>query len=109
MRSLLRSLPLVSVLATGLAGSAEAAERRADLVRYGDVQIEVVSEGGALPSFCCRRLRGIPTTMIRSRRASRPRDFAFSPEAARDRASIGPMANITLHDFARDIAEVLRG
>jgi len=45
MRSLLRSLPLVSVLATGLAGSAEAAERRADLVRYGDVQIEVVSEG----------------------------------------------------------------
>jgi hypothetical protein len=28
-----------------LAGSAEAAERRTDLVRYGDVQIEVVWEG----------------------------------------------------------------
>ena len=108
MRSLLRSLPLVSVLATGLAGSAEAAERRADLVRYGDVQIEVVSEGEGpavvlLPSLARdsddydQVAEGLAATGFRVLRP-KPRGIG---------RSIGPMANITLHDFARDIAEVI--
>ena len=108
MRSLLRSLPLVSVLATGLAGSAEAAERRTDLVRYGDVQIEVVSEGEGpavvlLPSLARdsddydQVAEGLAATGFRVLRP-KPRGIG---------RSIGPMANITLHDFARDIAEVI--
>ena len=45
MHSLWRSLPLVAALTAGVAGAATAAERRAELVRYGDVQIEVIVEG----------------------------------------------------------------
>jgi hypothetical protein len=44
MHSLWRSLLLVAVLTAGFAG-ASAAERRAELVRFGDVQIEVIAEG----------------------------------------------------------------
>jgi pimeloyl-ACP methyl ester carboxylesterase len=91
-----------------LAGSAEAAERRTDLVRYGDVQIEVVSEGEGpavvlLPSLARdsddydQVAEGLAATGFRVLRP-KPRGIG---------RSIGPMANITLHDFARDIAEVI--
>ena len=45
MQALSRSLPLIVALIAGLPCGAAAAERRAELVRYGDVQIEVVAEG----------------------------------------------------------------
>ena len=45
MQSLWGSLPLAAVLAAVLPGATMAAERRTELVRYGDVQVEVVAEG----------------------------------------------------------------
>ena len=61
MNSLWRSLPLVAVLAAGVGDVATAAERRTELVRYADVQVEVVAEGNGpavvlLPSLA-RRFR----------------------------------------------------
>ena len=45
MQALSRSLPLIVALISGLPCGVAAAERRAELVRYGDVQIEVIAEG----------------------------------------------------------------
>jgi hypothetical protein len=45
MQTFSRLLPLAVTLAIGVVGAATSAERRSKLVRYGDVQVEVVAEG----------------------------------------------------------------
>jgi pimeloyl-ACP methyl ester carboxylesterase len=108
LSSLVRRLSCA--LALGLAlTQAAAAERRSELVRYGDVRIEVVVEGrGAavvlLPSLARDSddydavAEGLAAAGYRVLRP-KPRGIG---------GSIGPMINITLHDFARDIAEVIK-
>lgn len=107
MHSLWRSLLLVAVLTAGFAGAA-AAERRAELVRFGDVQIEVIAEGEGptvvlLPSLARdsddydQVAEGLTAAGFRVLRP-KPRGIG---------RSTGPMTNITLHDLARDIAEVV--
>ena len=92
-----------------LAGTATAAERRTELVCYGDVQVEVVAEGLGpaivlLPSLARdsddydQVAEGLAAFGFRVLRP-KPRGIG---------RSTGPMANITLHDLARDIAEVIR-
>ena len=91
-----------------LAGTATAAERRTELVRYGDVQVEVVAEGLGpavvlLPSLARdsddydQVAEGLVASGFRVLRP-KPRGIG---------RSTGPMTNITLHDLARDIAEVI--
>jgi pimeloyl-ACP methyl ester carboxylesterase len=107
MHSLWRSLLLVAVLTAGFAGAA-AAERRAELVCFGDVQIEVIAEGEGptvvlLPSLARdsddydQVAEGLTAAGFRVLRP-KPRGIG---------RSTGPMTNITLHDLARDIAEVV--
>ena len=107
MQSLWGSLPLAAVLAAVLPGATMAAERRTELVRYGDVQVEVVAEGQGpavvlLPSLARdsddydQVAEGLTASGFRVLRP-KPRGIGRS----------GPMTNITLHDLARDIAEVV--
>jgi len=106
---LLRSLALVIVMCASFTGAAVPAERHGELIRYGDVQIEVIAEG-----------EGPAIVLL----PSLARDSDDYDEVAEDLAqagfrvlrpkprgigrSTGPMTNITLHDLARDIAEVVK-
>jgi pimeloyl-ACP methyl ester carboxylesterase len=108
----LRSQPLfvsmVVVLVIGLVGAAKSAERHSELVQYDDVQIEVIVEGEGpsvvlLPSLArdsddydpvAEGLSAAGFSVLRPK----PRGIGRSH---------GPMTNVTLHDFARDIAAVI--
>jgi pimeloyl-ACP methyl ester carboxylesterase len=84
-------------------------ERRSELIRYDNVTIDVVIDGRGpaivlLPSLArdsddydevAEGLAGAGFTVLRPK----PRGIGRSD---------GPMTGITLHDFARDIAEVVR-
>ena len=88
---------------------AAAAERRSELVHYNDVQIDVVIDGNGpavvlLPSLARDSddydevAEGLAAAGFRVLRP-KPRGIG---------RSTGPMTKITLHDFARDIAEVVK-
>jgi pimeloyl-ACP methyl ester carboxylesterase len=106
--SAIGSLLLAGLTLCGLAVAA-AAERRSELVRYNDVQIEVVIDGNGpavvlLPSLARDSddydevAEGLAAAGFRVLRP-KPRGIG---------RSAGPMTKITLHDFARDIAEVVK-
>ena len=101
------------LLATGFAlcgvAAAAATERRSELVHYNDVQIDVVIDGSGpavvlLPSLARDSddydevAEGLAAAGFRVLRP-KPRGIG---------RSTGPMTKITLHDFARDIAEVVK-
>ena len=88
---------------------ASATERRSELVRYNDVQIDVVVDGSGpavvlLPSLARDSddydevAEGLAAAGFRVLRP-KPRGIG---------RSTGPMTKITLHDLARDIAEVIK-
>ena len=88
---------------------AAAAERRSELVHYNDVQIDVVIDGSGpavvlLPSLARDSddydevAEGLAAAGFRVLRP-KPRGIG---------RSTGPMTKISLHDFARDIAEVVK-
>ena len=92
-----------------LCGVTVAAERRSELVHYNDVQIDVVIDGSGpavvlLPSLARDSddydevAEGLAAAGFRVLRP-KPRGIG---------RSTGPMTKITLHDFARDIAEVVK-
>jgi pimeloyl-ACP methyl ester carboxylesterase len=96
------------VMSPTLSGPAISAERHAEAVRYNDVQIETVVDGEGpaivlLPSLARDSddydevAEGLAHAGFRVLRP-KPRGIG---------RSTGPMTNITLHDFARDIAEVV--
>lgn len=98
----------IAVLDMTLASAPTPAERRAELVRYGDVQVEVVTEGLGpavvlLPSLARDSddydhvAEGLVAAGFR----------VLRPKPRGIERSTGPMTNITLHDLARDIAEVI--
>ncbi len=109
MQTLLWSMSLAAALAAGLAAAAAAAERRSELVRYGDVQIEVIVEGAGpavvlLPSLA----RDSDDYDIVAEGLAAAGFRVLRPKPRGIGRSTGPMTNITLHDFARDIAEVVK-
>jgi pimeloyl-ACP methyl ester carboxylesterase len=108
MHELLWSLPIVIAVAAGTAAAASAAERRTELIRHGDVQIEVVAEGAG------------PTVVLLPSLARDSDDYdavaeglaaagfqVLRPKPRGIGRSVGPMTNITLHDLAGDIAAVV--
>ena len=101
-------LPVIADLAMTLAGTATASERRTALVRYGDVQVEVVAEGLGpavvlLPSLA----RDSDDYHQVAEELSASGFRVLRPKPRGIGRSTGPMTNITLHDLARDIAEVI--
>jgi pimeloyl-ACP methyl ester carboxylesterase len=108
MRELLRSLALGVAVVAVAATATVAAERRSELVRYGDVQIEVVVEGAGpavvlLPSLA----RDSDDYDAVAEGLLAAGFLVLRPKPRGIGRSSGPMANITLHDLARDIAEVV--
>src|SRR5690242_2280953 len=107
MRAILATMILAAGLAAGPRGAS--AERSRELVRHDDVQIEVIAEGSGpaivlLPSLARDSedyddvAAGLAAAGFRVLRPQ-PRGIGQSK---------GPMTNISLHDFARDIAEVIK-
>jgi pimeloyl-ACP methyl ester carboxylesterase len=107
--STIGTLLLASGLVLGSVIVAAAAERRSELVRYNDVQIDVVIDGNGpavvlLPSLARDSddydevAEGLAAAGFRVLRP-KPRGIG---------RSTGPMTKVTLHDFARDIAEVVK-
>ena len=103
------SLLQAAGLVLGGVAAAAATERRTELIRYNDVQIEVVFEGSGpavvlLPSLARDSddydevAEGLAAAGFRVLRP-KPRGIG---------RSTGPMTGISLHDFARDIAEVVK-
>ena len=107
--SAMGSLLLAASFALCSAAAAAANERRNELVHYNDIQIDVVIDGNGpavvlLPSLARDSddydevAEGLAAAGFRVLRP-KPRGIG---------RSTGPMTKITLHDFARDIAEVVK-
>ncbi len=104
----LRLLAMVIALAAGSATAASAAERRTELIRYGDVQVEVVVDGAGpavvlLPSLA----RDSDDYDAVADGLAAAGFLVLRPKPRGIGRSSGPMTGITLHDLARDIAEVV--
>jgi pimeloyl-ACP methyl ester carboxylesterase len=108
MQALLWSLPIVVAMLAGAASAVCAAERRTELIHYGDVQVEVVLDGAG------------PTVVLLPSLARDSDDYdavaeglaaagflVMRPKPRGIGRSSGPMTNITLHDLARDVAEAV--
>lgn len=108
MHELLRSLAIVTAVMAGATTAASAAERRTELIRYGDVQVEVVVDGAGpavvlLPSLA----RDSDDYDAVAEGLAAAGFLVLRPKPRGIGRSAGPMTNITLHDLARDIAEVV--
>ena len=99
----------ISVCLLILGAPAAQAERAREIIAYEDVRIDVIAEG-----------RGPPVVLLpgRGRDSEDFDDLAtgiakagfrvLRPQPRGAGASHGPMQNLSLHDFARDIAAVIR-
>jgi pimeloyl-ACP methyl ester carboxylesterase len=108
MHELLRSLTIVTAVIVGATTAASAAERRTELIRYGDVQVEVVVDGAGpavvlLPSLA----RDSDDYDAVADGLAAAGFLVLRPKPRGIGRSSGPMTSITLHDLARDIAEVV--
>ncbi len=108
MRQLLRSMAILVAWVAGLATAASAAERRSELIRYGEVQVEVVIDGAGpavvlLPSLA----RDSDDYDAVAEGLAAAGFLVLRPKPRGIGRSSGPMTGITLHDLARDIAEVI--
>jgi pimeloyl-ACP methyl ester carboxylesterase len=88
---------------------ASATERRSELVHYNDVQIDVVIDGSGpaivlLPSLA----RDSDDYDEVAEGLAAAGFLVLRPKPRGIGRSTGPMTKITLHDFARDIAEVVK-
>ena len=102
-----------ALLAAGLAlcgvAAAVAAERRSETVRYNDVQIDVVVDGSGPAVVLLPSLARDSDDYDEVAEGLAAAGFAvLRPKPRGIGHSTGPMTNITLHDFARDIAEVIK-
>jgi pimeloyl-ACP methyl ester carboxylesterase len=103
-------LSVTGLALTMITTAANAETKRArELVRYADVQIDVITEGAG-PAIILLPSRGRDSEdydevahgiAAEGFRVLRPQPRGIGQ-------SRGPMTTITLHDFARDIAEVIR-
>lgn len=109
MGTILQTLIVATSVVAGLVGAQATVQRSRELVRYGDVEIDVIVEGMGpsivlLPSLARDSedyddvASGLASAGFRVLRPQ-PRGIGQSK---------GPITNVSLHDFARDIAEVIK-
>jgi pimeloyl-ACP methyl ester carboxylesterase len=92
-----------------LGNAAAQAERIREIVAYDDVRIEVIAEGsGPLLVLLPGRGRGSEDFDEIAAGLARAGFRVLRPQPRGAGQSTGPMKNLTLHDFARDNAEVIR-
>jgi pimeloyl-ACP methyl ester carboxylesterase len=91
-------------------GSASAqAERAREIVAYADVRIDVIAEGGGpLVVLLPGRGRGSEDFDEVAAGLAKAGFRVLRPQPRGAGGSTGPMKGLTLHDFARDTAEVIR-
>jgi len=107
--TVLQTLILATSVVAGLAATQATVQRSRELVRHGDVQIDVIVEGTGpavvlLPSLArdSEDYDDVASGLaLAGFRVLRPQPRGISQ-------SRGAMTNISLHDFARDIAEVIK-
>jgi pimeloyl-ACP methyl ester carboxylesterase len=107
--SAIGSLLLAASFALCGVAVATAAERRSELVHYSDVQIDVVIDGSGpavvlLPSLA----RDSDDYDEVAEGLAAAGFLVLRPKPRGIGRSTGPMTKISLHDFARDIAEVVK-
>jgi pimeloyl-ACP methyl ester carboxylesterase len=89
--------------------SAAQADRAREIVSYDDVRIDVITEGSG-PAVVLLPGRGRDSEDFNDLAAgiAKAGYRVLRPQPRGAGASHGPMQNLTLHDFARDIAAVIR-
>ena len=99
-------LPLL--LAMVIAGPAAAQERTRSLVKYDNVEIDLIAEGRG-PLIVLLPSRGRDSEDYDEVAAGLAREGfrVLRPQPRGMHASKGPLQDITLHDLARDIATVI--
>jgi pimeloyl-ACP methyl ester carboxylesterase len=96
------------LIGLGTAGGAQA-ERAREIVAYDDVRIDVIAEGsGPLVVMLPGRGRGSEDFDEVAAGLARSGFRVLRPQPRGAGQSSGPMKNLTLHDFARDAAEVIK-
>jgi len=107
--ALLQTLIAATAVVAGFAGTQAMVQRSRELVRHGDVQIDVIVDGVGpsvvlLPSLA--RDSDDYDDVASGLAAAGFRVLRPQPRGVGE--SKGPMTNVSLHDFARDIAEVIK-
>jgi pimeloyl-ACP methyl ester carboxylesterase len=98
----------VSACLVALGTPAAQAERIREIISYDDVCIEVIAEGRG-PTVVLLPSRGRDSLDFDDLAASiAGAGFHVLRPHARGAGSTGPMKGLSLHDFARDVAEVIR-
>jgi pimeloyl-ACP methyl ester carboxylesterase len=96
------------LIGLGTAGAAQAGRAR-EIVAYDDVRIEVITEGsGPLILMLPGRGRGSEDFDAVAAGLAKSGFRVLRPQPRGAGQSSGPMKNLTLHDFARDAAEVIK-
>src|SRR5262245_17286145 len=102
------AIPIAAALMVSNAMAAENPRTR-ELVRYADVQIDVITEGsGPLIILLPSRGRDSEDYDEVAEGLAKEGFRVLRPQPRGIATSKGPMTGITLHDFARDIAEVIK-
>jgi pimeloyl-ACP methyl ester carboxylesterase len=104
-----RVLTGISACLLLLVSAAAQTERIRQIVGYDDVRIEVIAEGsGPLVVLLPGRGRGSEDFDEVAAGLAKSGFRVLRPQPRGAGRSVGPMQGLTLHDFARDIAEVIR-
>ena len=105
-----RSFPVIASLCLIVIGATEAqAERTHSIVAYDDVRIDVIAEGaGPVVVLLPSRGRGAEDFDEIASGIAKSGFRVLRPQPRGVGASKGPMNGLTLHDFARDMAAVIR-
>ena len=109
MRHVFAATIAISVMNTAAAYAQTSDARRREVVRYGDVAIDTIVEGGGpavvlLPSLARDSEDYDPVAEGLAKAGYR----VLRPQPRGIGKSTGPMTGITLHDFARDVAETIK-
>src|SRR5712692_10649694 len=108
MNSFQRILSSASALLLMIGTASAQSDRTRDFVSNGDVRIEVISEGaGPLVVLLPSRGRDSEDFDAVAAGIARAGFHVLRPHPRGAGRSTGPMKNLTLHDFARDIAMVI--
>src|SRR5215510_5464276 len=104
---MLMAIVLSGLIATG--ARAASAERTRSVVTYDDVRIDLVAEGaGPLVVLLPSRGRGSLDFDTFAAGIAQAGFRVLRPQPRGVGESRGPMSGLTLHDFARDMAAVIR-
>jgi pimeloyl-ACP methyl ester carboxylesterase len=105
-----RVFPIVVSACLLLLGAASAqAERASEIVAYDDVRIEVIAEGsGPLVVLLPSRGRAAEDFDVVAAGIAKAGFRVLRPQPRGAGRSSGPMKDLSLHDFARDTAAVIR-